>query len=100
MNMDLTYEDELKNMSHKVLQKECMDFFHDVTSRNDKPGFLNAEEKVKAESLVIESITRMEYDKNSIKLLETCTGSVQNLILESYEKKSDITSRIREWKPK
>ncbi len=96
----MTYEDELRNMSHKVLQKECTDFFQYITNRIDKPEVLSAEEKVKAESLVIESITRMEYDKNSIKLLETCTISVQNLILESYDKKSDIPSRIREWKPK
>jgi hypothetical protein len=96
----LTYEDELRNMSHKVLQKECTDFFQDVTNRNDKPRFLTAEEKIKAESLVIESITRMEYDKNSIKLLENCTDSIQNLIIKSYDKKSDIPSQIREWKLK
>jgi hypothetical protein len=96
----LTYEDVLKNMSHKVLQKECNDFVEDVTDHANKTGFLTAEEKVKAESLVLEAITRMEYDKNSIKLLETCTGSVQHLILESYDKKSDIPPLIREWKPK
>jgi hypothetical protein len=87
-------------MSHKVLQKECNDFVEDVTDHANKTGFLTAEEKVKAESLVLEAITRMEYDKNSIKLLETCTGSVQHLILESYDKKSDIPPLIREWKPK
>ncbi len=87
-------------MSHKNLQTECMTFFNDVTSHKDKTGFLSGDERVKAESLVIESITRMEYDKNSIKSLETCTGSVQHLILESYDKKSDIPPQIREWKPK
>ncbi|MGA2676824.1 MAG: hypothetical protein ACLQG5_10625 [Methanobacterium sp.] len=96
----MTYEDELKNMSHKVLQKECTDFFQFITNRIDKPEVLSADEKVKAESLVLESITRMEYDKNSIKSLENCTRSVQNLIIKSYDEKSDIPLQIREWKPK
>ena len=46
----MTYEDVLKNMSHKVLQKECNDFVEDVTDHANKTGFLTAEEKVKAES--------------------------------------------------
>ena len=87
-------------MSHKVLQKECTDFFQFITNRIDKPEVLSADEKVKAESLVLESITRMEYDKNSIKPLENCTRSVQNLIIKSYDEKSDIPLQIREWKPK
>jgi hypothetical protein len=87
-------------MSHKVLQKECTDFFQFITNRIDKPEVLSADEKVKAESLVLESITRMEYDKNSIKSLENCTRSVQNLIIKSYDEKSDIPLQIREWKPK
>ena len=96
----MTYEDELKNMSHKVLQKECADFFQFITNRIDKPEVLNTEEKLEAESIVLESITRMEYDKNSIKPLENCTRSVQNLIIKSYDKKSDIPLPIRGWKPK
>jgi hypothetical protein len=87
-------------MIHKVLQKECTDFFQFITNRIDKPEVLSADEKVKAESLVLESITRMEYDKNSIKSLENCTRSVQNLIIKSYDEKSDIPLQIREWKPK
>ncbi len=87
-------------MSHKVLQKECADFFQFITNRIDKPEVLSAEEKVKAESLVQESITRMNYDKNSIKSLETCTLAVQNIIIKSYDEKSDIPIQIREWKPK
>jgi len=87
-------------MSHKVLQKECTDFFQFITNRIDKPEVLSADEKVKAESLVLESITRMEYDKNSIKSLENCTRSVQNLIIKSYDEKSDVPLQIREWKPK
>ncbi len=96
----MTYEDELRNMSHKVLQKECTDFFQFITNRIDKPEVLNTEEKVKAESIVLESITRMNYDKNSIKSLENCTRSIQNLIIKSYNEKNDIPLQIREWKPK
>ncbi len=98
--INLEYENELKNMSHKNLHEECMTFFFDITSRKDKPVLLNAEEKNQAQSLFTESIKRMEKYTDSIELLRSCAIALQNLIKESLDTQSDVPPWIREWKPK
>ena len=97
---NLIYINNLKNINDKELHEECMTFFFDITSREDKPVLLTAEEKDKAESLFTESIKRMEKNTNSIELLRSCASALQNLIKESLDKESDKPPWILEWKPK
>ncbi len=98
--VNLDYKNELENMSDKELKEEAMTFFFDITERKKKPVILNDEEKVRAESLFIESINRMEKNTDSIELLKTCAFAIKALLDKPHEEESEIISWIRDWKPR
>jgi predicted ATP-dependent serine protease len=96
----LTYEKKLKKMSIEGLHLECVTFNDVITSNSNNGKLSTPEETDQANSLLIESIKRMENDSNSIELLRTCTATLQNIIKDSSDKYSDIPKQILKWKPK
>jgi hypothetical protein len=67
-----------------------------IKGEKNKSLLINAEEKIKFQSLFIESINRMEKYTDSIELLRSCAFALQNLINESHDKESDIPTWIRD----
>lgn len=94
----MKYEDKLKKMSNEGIHLECVTLIKEIT--DDSNGKLSTPKaKDLANSIMMESIKRMEKDDTSVTLLQSCTTSLQTIIKDSSEKYSDIPKKIIKWEP-